>query len=86
MASSALHLFDGNVTAIAERIKFRLCRRGQSLAVYADPGGKVLVDNAVDPRLSRQPPDAWLVGIYTKRALIEHIEDDLLARARELTA
>lgn len=81
-----MNLFDGNVTAIAERIKFRLCRRGQSLAVYADPAGKVLVDNAADPRRSRPLPEEWLVGIYTKRCRVEHIEDDLIARAQELTA
>ena len=57
-----------------------------SYTVYADNKGKVILDRTHDPRRAMPVPDAYLVGVYTRRAKVVDIEDDLVERRREIAA
>lgn len=68
---------------VAEYVSARVRDTGAPHAVYVPDSGQVYCLRA--DRLSRvEAPVAWLVGVYDTQARVEHLENDLLARQREL--
>ena len=81
-----MNIITGEIEDIAELVKIRMTRSRVSYTVYADNDGEVILDRTHDPRRGRPVPDGYLVGVYTQRATVADIEDDLVARRRELAA
>ncbi len=81
-----MNIITDEIEDIAETVKLRMTRGRVSYTVYADNKGEVILDRTHDPRRARPVPDKYLVGVYTGRAKIMDIEDDLVARRRELAA
>ena len=81
-----MNLMTDDIEDIAELVKLRMTRGRVSYTVYADNKGKVILDRTHDPRRAMPVPDRYLVGVYTQRAKVMDIEDDLVARRQELVA
>jgi len=81
-----MNIITDEIEGIAELVKLRMSRGRVSYTVYADNKGKVILDRTHDPRRAMPVPDRYLVGVYTQRAKVMDIEDDLVARRRELVA
>jgi len=81
-----MNIITDEIEDIAELVKLRMARCRVSYTVYADNKGKVILDRTHDPRRAMPVPDRFLVGVYTRRAKVADIEDDLVARRRELVA
>ena len=81
-----MNIIRDEIEDIAELVKIRITRGRVSYTVYADNDGKVILDRTNDPRRGRPVPDGYLVGVYTRRAKVTDIEDDLVARRREIAA
>jgi len=81
-----VNIITDEIEDIAELVKLRMTRGRVSYTVYADNKGKVILDRTHDPRRAMPVPDAYLVGVYTRRAKVMDIEDDVVARRRELVA
>lgn len=81
-----MNLITGEIEDIAEMVKLRISTNRVTYSVYADNDGKVILDRTHDPRRSMMIPDAYLVGVYTRKAKVLDIEDDLVARLREIAA
>lgn len=81
-----MNLLTDEIEDIAELVKIRIIRGRAGYTVYADDDGQVILDRTCDPRRGRPVPDAYLVGVYTGRAKVMDIEDDLVARRREIAA
>lgn len=81
-----MNLMTDEIEDIAELVKIRMTRSRVSYTVYADNDGEVILDRTHDPRRAMMVPDVYLVGVYTRKAAVTDIEDDLVARRRELAA
>ena len=81
-----MNLMTDEIEDIAELVKIRITRGRVGYTVYAANDGRVILDRTHDPRRGRPVPDAYLVGVYTRKAAVTDIEDDLVARRRELAA
>lgn len=81
-------LLRDDLTDCAEHVISILRHRPQQSIFYnvyvaADGGIRVIRKDAVD---ANQRPESELLGVYDKTVRIEVVEDDLLARKRELIA
>ncbi len=81
-----MNIITDEIEDIAELVKLRMTRSRVSYTVYAANDGKVILDRTHDPRRAMVIPDSYLVGVYTRRAKVSDIEDDLVARRREIAA
>lgn len=72
------------VEDVAEAIKLRILANGGTWEVHAGPDGQVHMDRPDNPEFSSPPPDAWLVGVYTRQSKCEEIEEDIMLRLREI--
>lgn len=79
-----MNILTDEIEDIAERIKLKLLSKGPQ-CVYAKPTGMVSVYQAADVRNETCSP-ACMVGTYTRTAKVADIEDDLMARRREIAA
>ncbi|MCC8492304.1 hypothetical protein [Xanthomonas citri] len=77
-----MNILRDEIEDIAERIKLKLLSKGAQ-CVYAKPSGTVAVYQVADSRNELCSP-ACMVGSYTRSARVADIEDDLMARRREL--
>ena len=81
-----MNLLTDEIEDIAELVKIRIIRGRAGYTVYADNTGQVILDRTCDPRRAMVIPDSYLVGVYTRRAKVMDIEDDLVERRREIAA
>lgn len=68
---------------VAERIRTSIVGRGRPLVVLVRSNGRVRCE---DRSCVEASDAAEFVGCYTAATPIEHIESDLIARLRELSA
>ena len=81
-----MNIITGEIEDIAEVVKLRIATNRVTYSVYADNDGDVILDRTHDTRRAWVIPDSYLVGVYTRRAKVVDIEDDLVARRREIAA
>lgn len=81
-----MNIITGEIEEIAEFVKLRMTRGRVGYTVFADNDGEVILDRTNDPRRAMVIPDAFLVGVHTRKAQVVDIEDDLVERRRELAA
>lgn len=79
-----MNILTDKIEDIAEKIKLKLLSKGAQ-CVYAKPTGTVAVYQTTDARNEACSP-ACMVGSYTRAARVADIEDDLMARRREIAA
>jgi hypothetical protein len=77
------NILTDDYSEIAEHISSRIARNGRMLEVAVRGCGRVVID---PPCQGISSDAAEMVGTYTRGALVEHIEDDLIERLRELKA
>lgn len=81
-----MNIITGEIEDIAEVVKLRIATNRVTYSVYADNDGDVILDRTHDTRRAMVIPDAYLVGVYTRRAKLVDIEDGLVERRREIAA
>lgn len=81
---STVNLLRQDVEEVAEAIKLRLMNQPQTHTIYVEPDGSVVMERVTDPRRKLQPPDHWILGVYTPRVKVAELEDDLVVRYHEL--
>ena len=81
-----MNIITGEIEDIAEVVKLRIATNRVTYSVYADNDGDVILDRTHDTRRAMVIPDSYLVGVYTRRAKVMDIEDDLVERRREIAA
>lgn len=77
------NLLAHEIEDVAEHIK-RQMQRGSLYAVYVADDGAVRIHNLDHTRDDARPLHE-MVGTYRRNIRIEQLEDDLIARLRELT-
>lgn len=69
---------------VAAKLYERLANRFGIHVCHVLDTGEVYLTAVIDKRVHTPPPHTW-VGTYTRKTQIQNIEDDLLARLREIT-
>ena len=77
-----MNLLNDDIETIAERVKLRAMAAGP-VEVMIEDSGKVHLRGA-DKWQRKAIPDRCRVGIYTRAAQCDEIEDDLIVRLREI--
>ncbi|MHC9085363.1 hypothetical protein ACYX7E_10025 [Luteimonas sp. RIT-PG2_3] len=78
-----MNLIAEDVEDVVHGIQIRMLRKSGGWAVYVDRAGKVRMEAVNEPRKNPLPDDD-LVGVYTRKASEEDMEDDLVVRLREI--
>lgn len=81
-----MNLIEFGVEEVARRIKLRMVARKGSWEVYVAPSGEIRMLRIGDERTKLSPPQAHLMGVYTSRAKVEELEEDLADRLEEIEA
>ena len=77
-----MNLLNDDIETIAERVKLRAMAAGP-VEVMIEDSGKVHLRGA-DKWQRKRMADACRVGVYTRAATCDEIEDDLIVRLREI--
>lgn len=80
---SSVNLLRQDVEEVAEAIKFQLILQEETMSVYVEPDGSVVMERAGASRRKLQMPDHWLLGVYTHKVRLPELEDDIVEHCRQ---
>lgn len=81
-----MNIVTSDVEDVAETVKLHIMAWAGLWELHVDEDGNAYIDQPHRPHYPERRLDEWLVGTYTGKVPVAEIEDDLVARLREIKA